>query len=67
MPTVPTARRRPTVGIRTVLPDKGEQLEDKPIEHRQCIDEHGLDLPESRDWKRKGLHRSIRNNILPGE
>jgi xylulose-5-phosphate/fructose-6-phosphate phosphoketolase len=32
--------------------DKVKQLmQDKLIEHRQYVDEHGIDLPEVRNWK----------------
>ena len=33
-----------------------QQLKDKLVEYRQFINEHGLDLPEIRNWKWKGLH-----------
>jgi xylulose-5-phosphate/fructose-6-phosphate phosphoketolase len=31
----------------TLKPD----LRDKLVEHKQCIDKYGQDLPEARDWK----------------
>ena len=33
-----------------------QQLKDKLIEHKQCIDKHGQDLPEilNRKWSRDG-------------
>jgi xylulose-5-phosphate/fructose-6-phosphate phosphoketolase len=33
-----------------------QQFKDKLVEYRQFINEHGLDLPEIRNWKWKGLH-----------
>lgn len=33
-----------------------QQFKDKLVEHRQFINEDGLDLPEIRNWKWKGLH-----------
>lgn len=47
-----TFDRLPQIG------DKGiylkQQLKDKLIEHRKCIERHGRDMPEVRDWTWSG-------------
>jgi xylulose-5-phosphate/fructose-6-phosphate phosphoketolase len=44
-----------------------QQLKDKLVELRQYINEHGLNLPEIRNWRWQELLRSIPDNPLPGE
>jgi xylulose-5-phosphate/fructose-6-phosphate phosphoketolase len=47
--TMDVIERVPSTGTAGVYLKR--QLENKLIEHRRYIDEHGLDMPEVRDWK----------------
>jgi xylulose-5-phosphate/fructose-6-phosphate phosphoketolase len=44
--------RLPQIGARGA--ELKHQLDDKLIEHRRYIEEHGEDLPEIRNWKWQG-------------
>jgi xylulose-5-phosphate/fructose-6-phosphate phosphoketolase len=43
-----------------------QQLKDKLIEHKQCIDKHGQDLPEirNRKWSRDG---TLKEKVMAGK
>lgn len=41
--------RVPHLGPRGAYPK--QRMRDKLVEHKHCIEKHGKDMPEIRDWK----------------
>jgi xylulose-5-phosphate/fructose-6-phosphate phosphoketolase len=50
---VDAIHRRPQTGSRGAY--LKQQLQDKLVEHKQCIDKNGDDTPEIRNWKWKSV------------